>query len=585
MFTDSKYKLRRKQLFSLGLFLIAAVGLTVFSTYKTYISELALVQQKLKDAAEDQIFALEEAFDSNVTTLKALAGLYAANRDVDRHVFHEIADTLLRNSAIQALEWVPLIPYSERKKYEQAAQRDGYPVFEIKELNEQGQMVRAGKRKEYLPVYYLEPYKGNEAALGLDLASSAPRLQAIRHSINIGGSAATEGINLVQERSSQCGFLLFYPVYNPGILDESVVPDSSGLRGFVLGVFRISDIVERALSGFTRAGLSIGIKDMDASSSGRLLGVYSDETMDFTAHEKKAQNRPLTEKMIDVGGRSWKIYVTHPGAVAATHGHVLVLISGLLLTGAVSMLMISVFRRNVKIEQTVVAKTAELKILHQQVRELAAHLLTFREEERTTIAREIHDELGQILTAIKMELCCFRSNYRDQTAVFDKVEGMMNTLNEAILSVKRICAELRPSLLDDFGLVAALEWQANEFQRRIGIECTFCSEPEDIELDKERSTALYRIFQEGLTNVLKHANATKVTARLIRDNDQVILEVMDNGKGITDEELSKPQSFGIIGMRERVYPWGGAVEITGAEGRGTTVRVFIPPATQKPSMD
>ena len=170
----------------------------------------------------------------------------------------------------------------------------------------------------------------------------------------------------------------------------------------------------------------------------------------------------------------------------------------------------------------------------------------------------------------------FLTKYGDHKEISDKSNSLLDAINATISSVKRICTELRPSILDHFGLVAALEWQANEFKNRSGIECKYSSEPDDIELDKERSTVLFRIFQEALTNVLKHANATKVTARLIRKDDHVILEIADNGIGITDEQLSKPQAFGLIGMRERVYPWGGKVEITSEKSGGTTVKVIMP---------
>ncbi len=200
---------------------------------------------------------------------------------------------------------------------------------------------------------------------------------------------------------------------------------------------------------------------------------------------------------------------------------------------------------------------SSLLMSNEQLRNLAAHLHTVREEERTRIAREIHDELGQALAAQKMELSWFRGKCGDHKPILDKSEAMMEALNETIRSVRRICTELRPPILDDFGLVDALHWQAYEFKNRTRIQCTVESMPEDIELDKERSTVFFRIFQETLTNVLKHANATKVTARLTKDNGNIVLEVKDNGKGITEEELSKHQSYGLIGMRERVHPWGG----------------------------
>jgi signal transduction histidine kinase len=218
----------------------------------------------------------------------------------------------------------------------------------------------------------------------------------------------------------------------------------------------------------------------------------------------------------------------------------------------------------------------ELKRSHDQLRNLAFHLQSIREEERMKIAREIHDELGQALAAHKMELSWFRDRYGDHKPILDKAGAMLESLNETLRSVRRICTELRPAILDDFGLVDAIQWQAGEFQKRTRIECVVDSAPEDLELDKERSTALFRIFQESLTNVFKHAKATKVITRLTKNNDNIMLEIIDNGKGITNEQLFKPQSFGLLGMRERVYPWKGKVEVTGYENEGTKVKVSVP---------
>jgi len=228
------------------------------------------------------------------------------------------------------------------------------------------------------------------------------------------------------------------------------------------------------------------------------------------------------------------------------------------------------------LELQVIERTSELKIARDRLRNLNAHLNTIREDERTRIARDIHDELGQTLTAMKMELSWVRNKYIDDASIYNKIGSLLDRLNETILSVKRICTELRPSLLDDFGLVAAMQWQGSEFQERTGIKCEVIEEPSGIELGSQMSTVLYRIFQESLTNVSKHAQATKVTAILVKCDKHVTLEVMDDGKGITDEHFSKPQSFGLIGMRERVHAWGGEVEITSTQGGGTTITVMMP---------
>lgn len=229
-----------------------------------------------------------------------------------------------------------------------------------------------------------------------------------------------------------------------------------------------------------------------------------------------------------------------------------------------------------ELELRVMERTAELNESREQLRSLAAHLQSVREEERINIARDIHDELGQMLLGLKMNLSWLRDKYLDHKTIFEKVGSMLHILTVTIQSVRRICTELRPSLLDDMGLVAAMEWQANEFQKRTGIKCTVIEEPWDFELDKEKGIVFYRIFQEALTNVLKHARATEVTARLTLDNDNVTLEIIDNGKGITNKKLSKSQSFGLVGMRERAYPWGGSLEITGGKNKGTKIRVSMP---------
>ncbi len=241
-------------------------------------------------------------------------------------------------------------------------------------------------------------------------------------------------------------------------------------------------------------------------------------------------------------------------------------------------------RSHEELELRVAERTSELTRSGEQLRNLASHLHSVREEERINIARDIHDDLGQMLLALNMDLRWFRDKYGDHGPIFGKVESMLNTLNATIKSVKRICTELRPSLLDDFGLVTAMQWQAIEFQKRWRIKCNVEVVPlDDIELEKGKRTALFRIFQEALTNVLKHAEADEVTAKLTQDDYNVTMEIVDNGKGITDTELLKPQSFGLLGMRERVFPWGGNIEITGGKSRGTKLRVTIPSPKNRPA--
>ena len=219
----------------------------------------------------------------------------------------------------------------------------------------------------------------------------------------------------------------------------------------------------------------------------------------------------------------------------------------------------------------------ELNNSREQLRILLAHLQSVREDERTRISREIHDELGQSLTALKIDLSWLLKRLsKEQKPLIEKAELMSNLIDMNIQTVKRISAELRPGLLDDLGLPAAFEWQAEDFQKRTGIHCEVRIHPEDIALDRNLSTAIFRIFQETLTNVVRHAKAKNVGVTLTKKKEEVLLEVKDDGKGITEKQISSPKSIGLIGMRERVHFFGGGVKISGKKDKGTVVTVTIP---------
>ncbi len=219
----------------------------------------------------------------------------------------------------------------------------------------------------------------------------------------------------------------------------------------------------------------------------------------------------------------------------------------------------------------------ELKASREQLRELSTHLQSVREEERTRLARDIHDELGQVLTALKIDLSWLTKRFSaDQKLRLEKMRSMSKLVDTTIQKVKMISAELRPWLLDDFGLAAAIEWQAGEFQQLTGIRTEISPKPKDIALDRERSTALFRVFQELLTNVARHADATEVKVSLIEKADRIVLKVGDNGNGITKEQVSDPRAFGLLGIRERVHFWQGESKISGTPGKGTTAVVSIP---------
>ena len=219
----------------------------------------------------------------------------------------------------------------------------------------------------------------------------------------------------------------------------------------------------------------------------------------------------------------------------------------------------------------------ELEHSREQLRNLSIHLQSAREKESARIARELHDELGQLLTALNMDLVMLGKKIpRDQVALIERAESSIKLVDMTMNTLKRIYMDLRPGMLDHLGLPAAVRWQAEEFQKRSGIKCRLIIEPEEISIDTDLSTTIFRIFQETLTNIMRHSEATKVNVSLKGTKGNIDLVVRDNGKGITEAKLSKINSFGLIGIRERAYSWGGTVMISGQTGRGTTVKVHIP---------
>lgn len=222
----------------------------------------------------------------------------------------------------------------------------------------------------------------------------------------------------------------------------------------------------------------------------------------------------------------------------------------------------------------------ELHRSRELLRKLSQHLQTIKEKESKRIAREIHDELGQQLTALKMDLSWISSKVEpvdeDAKKFLKKINAMSSLVDNTIQTVQKISAELRPGLLDDLGLVPALEWLAQEFENQTNVECRLQLHCEMVDLDPDCSTAIFRISQEALTNVYRHAKATKVNISLKEEDGNLILRIKDNGKGITADEVFGSTSLGLMGMRERVRPFGGAVNITGKPKKGTTLMVTLP---------
>ncbi len=240
-----------------------------------------------------------------------------------------------------------------------------------------------------------------------------------------------------------------------------------------------------------------------------------------------------------------------------------------------------IFRGELKnLKSSIEGMVETLRVSMGQLRLLAARIESVREEERKAISHEVHDELGQVLTALKMDFMTLKhASGPENKDNSTRLSAITTMIDNAIVIVQDVSARLRPGMLDYLGLLAAAEWQTEEFQKRSGISCSLRLPDHDLEIDDDRSTVLFRILQETLTNVARHAQAKHVTVSLVDSKNEIIMTILDDGIGISDEQVRNPKSLGLLGMRERLHPFQGSFSIQRGANGGTEVRVQLPITT------
>jgi signal transduction histidine kinase len=351
--------------------------------------------------------------------------------------------------------------------------------------------------------------------------------------------------------------------------DLEIVPYS----GWYLhnGAFNPSKAVQ-VLNEKLEQALAKGYDGMRVNGSGAWL--TDEHWAHFAQYEQHVDEMIVDRKMIALctyplavmkAANLFEVVRTHQFAIAKRRGN-----WEILETPELKRTKEELRRLSEQLEQRVAQRTAEL-------RALSASVQSAREDEGTRIAREIHDELGSALTALKWEIeGLFPLVSTQNPEVQKKLEAMMRLADSIINGAKRIASELRPGILDDLGLIEAIESHAQQLQDRTGIIISFDSTLDAITLNREQSIAVFRIFQEALTNILRHANATRVSISAEEQAGELILTIRDNGKGISDEARSRPLSLGLLGMQERAHLVGGTIDIAGTAGKGTTVSLRIP---------
>ncbi len=329
----------------------------------------------------------------------------------------------------------------------------------------------------------------------------------------------------------------------------------------VIFISALSDTTDK-LKGFSVGGVDFITKPFQESEV--LARVETHITLQKIQNELEKKNDRLQQEIIDRNNIEKEL------ADYRIHLEELVQERTTALTGT-----------NKKLQQEIEKRKeveSSLKESHKRLQRLSAYQEAVREAERTRIAREIHDEMGHVLTALKIDVSWLKNQLpQNEEPLLKKAETILELINGTISTVQRISRDLRPGLLDDLGLIDAIEWQTQEFQERTEIKCQLeLNTNEKLSLHSELSTAVFRIYQEILSNIARHSRATHASIKLIEQQNRIELEVSDNGIGITPMQIDAPDSFGLMGIQERLYPWKGSFKVEGKTGGGTIVTVMIP---------
>jgi len=353
-----------------ALVICAGLILSFLSLIGTRAWENSEIKALFDRAAEERTTAIKEAINDRMHILEAVRSFYYASDFVSREEFRTFVTPFLnRVEGIQALEWIPRVLETERAKYEEDAKRDGIEDFKIIERSDRGHMVPVKRRDEYFPVYFVEPYRGNEAAVGFDLASNSERLTALNKARDTGRSIATERITLVQEKEEKSGFLIFSPLFKKGVPVDTVEERRKNLTGFVLGVFHVGDIVESALTSLQSKYIDIYLYDKNASEDKSFLYYHSSRSRKNVSLPDDVNKDNYVKgiryaKPVEVGGRQWEIVCVTTQEFVAMHRTWypwVVLAAILIITGILAMYFFVSIRRTARIETLIEERTRQLK--------------------------------------------------------------------------------------------------------------------------------------------------------------------------------------------------------------------------------
>ena len=581
------YKPTRPALW-MGIPLSIAVGLSLYVVTASSIETDS--RERFAGLVQNARSSIASRIKSYTDVLRGTVSLFQISDPLSRDQFHGYVQGLdmARNfPAIENINFAMHIEDAERSAFEQRLRGERLASGEaLSNLR----ILPAGRRSEYTVVVYVEPEARWGKTLGIDLHANplvSDTLAALRDS----GRLITSGMPIAAlSGPNRTGLGMRLPVYRPGYATNTVSERRVAYLGSVGIAFSVDKLVKGVIDEMPIKNVRMTLVDNAIGVDNRRGRVLFDSAA--VGHEPAppflvAGSRFSNTTVVDFNGRPWHATFSVDALEMYTgfeqYAPWLAMLAGFVS----SMLLYALFhaltssrRRAIKMAKGMTRELRDsqtkLQQSHQTLRRLAAHAEQIKEGERKRIAREIHDDLGQNLLALRIEADMLSSRTANRhPRLHARARATLQQIDATIKSVRQIINDLRPNVLD-LGLSAAVEWQVAEFVRRTGIACELIDEPKEVALHDHAATAFFRILQESLSNIVRHAHATRVKIELNMNGSRLSMTVADNGVGLHTRERGKIGSFGLVGIEERINILGGSFTIDGSDGGGTTVCVSVP---------
>lgn len=612
--TDMAKVIGRARFWTVLPWVVLAMGipasLLLFTVVRDAVESVA--QQRFERQASDAKHRIQARVNSYGEILYGLAALLSSQDSVSRLQFHRYVEALglkHRYPGFDVVNYAVLVRAEDKRRFEEAVRRDtsldprGYPEFAIKP---------PGERPEYYVLVYVEPMAGFEFAFGLDTGANpavedshalAAAVRLTRDSGKLTSSGLPIRIKATKEHKEYIGLAMRLGVYSSGMPRDTVEQRRAAFSGSVGAGFNVENLMKGVLRERTLQYLRFKLYDAGLAGDSSASSTENEGWLLFDSDQliQASSARPDTDDpdsvftsvlSMEVGGRIWNVQFS--GRKEAIVDRVDALLSWSVLVGGLlsSALLFGMFYSLASSRSRAVAlaneitrelreSETELRASTEQLQAMSRRLVDVQESERRQFSRELHDRVGQNLTALSISVDILKSQIsgNGREALRSRLNDAAALLESTSGAIENVMSELRPPMLDDYGLLPALQWYASEFSNRTGVQTTVGGDEGIGRLPQASEIALFRIAQEALNNVAKHAHATHVNIALERSGSHFTMSISDDGIGLETAPTSPSRrraGLGMVTMRERTQAVGGQFEIGAASGHGTQITVRIP---------